>query len=431
MTFVPMDGEATEPSVSSTAGQRARATTLPRVVLACFLGLSVGASPVLIYTMGVFLGPLTQEFGWTRATYFLPLMIAGLFGAVATLLVGAAADRYGVRSLLLGGVWAFGLLNFGLAAMNGSVWVYGLLIIALVLANCAHGPLLYTKAISEWSTPRPAFAIALALAGTAVGAILTPPLATWLVNEWGWRAARAGLGALVLIVALPPVWLFVRPPPPELRSRSIDLLSQTEASLLLSQIFLSRQFLQLGLGIFAAGAALNGLLGNLPVIITDRGLSSGLAAVALSSFAVAQIFGRLLSGVALDRIGSSMIGAFWFVMAIPGTLAVGFSSVTPVILAGAMLLGLALGSELETAAYYTMRFFGVRHYGVVYGALMSIFTIGATSGPLLLGFAFDHTRHNDAGVLIAAGLLVLTVVLFLTLGRYRFVLRGHAPDALD
>jgi MFS family permease len=432
VTVTPIEGAAPDvPVLSTTAGQHARGTNLTRVVLACFLGLTVGASPILIYTMGVFLGPLTAEFGWSRAVYFLPLMIGGLVGALAIIAIGAAADRQGVRPWLLAGIVAFGVLNLGLAAMNGSIWVYGVLMVGVVLANCAHGPLLYTKAVSEWSTSRPAFAIAIALAGTAVGAIVTPPLATWLVGEWGWRAARAGLGVLVLVVALPPVWLFVRPPPPELRSRSVDLVSHTEASLQLSQVFRSWRFAQIGIGVFAAAAALNGILTNLPVIVTDRGLSPAVAAGALSSFAIAQIFGRLLSGAALDRVKTSMIGASWFLVALPGALLVGFSTATPMILFGAILLGLSLGSELETAAYYTLRFFGVSHYGAVYGALMAIFSVGATSGPLLLGFFYDRTGHNEVGVLIATGLLALTVVLFLTLGRYRFALRSHEPDASD
>ena len=94
-----------------------------------------------------------------------------------------------------------------------------------------------------------------------------------------------------------------------------------------------------------------------------------------------------------------------------------------------MLLGLALGSELQLGAYFTLRFFGLHHYGSIYGMLMAVFTVGSTVGPLAMGIAFDRTGGNSAGLTLCVGALVYSVIAFATLGNYRFAVPRAGSDA--
>lgn len=198
----------------------------------------------------------------------------------------------------------------------------------------------------------------------------------------------------------------------------------------LKQAMKSRVFLQLSVGVFLAALAPNAVLTNLTQIITDRGLPNALAGWAITGFAVAQILGRVVCGFALDRVRSSVIGGIIFLIGLPGLLLLASSSALPLIIIGALLLGVARATELELNAYFTLRFFGVKNFGAIYGALLAIFSVGAAVGPLMMGFAFDKTGSNDVGLGICIGAMVVVILCFSTLGPYRYALSaGRAANS--
>lgn len=394
---------------------------LAKVVIASFLGLAASGAPILIYTQSLFLGPMTQEFGWSRSEYFAPLSFAGVLGALVTPFIGAAADKQGVRLWLLGGTIAFAAFILALAFVDGRLWLFAALVAGAIVASCVQGPLLYCKAVSDWPMRRPGLTLACALAGASVGAIIMPPLATYLIEEHGWRTARVVLGVLVLAIAFPPAFAFIRGPrnrPTTARARTPAAPSAEGASF--AEAVRSGVFYRILLGVLAAGLSLAGLLGNMKALISDRGLSTEVGAAALSVFALAQILGRFISGMTLDRIQTPKVGAIWFLAAAPGAAFLGLASDPALVLIGAVLAGIALSAELELGAYFTLRFFGRMAYGKIYGLIVAVFTIGATSGPLMLGFAYDMTGGNQAGVILVIAGLLTAAALFLSLGRYRY-----------
>ncbi len=86
----------------------------------------------------------------------------------------------------------------------------------------------------------------------------------------------------------------------------------------------------------------------------------------------------------------------------------------------AVLLGLGIGAEGDIMAYLTSRYFGMAHYGVIYGCILAFFTLGSGLGPWIMAHAFDAYRSYAAG-LIGLGLsLLVAVVLVVTMGTYRY-----------
>ncbi len=82
------------------------------------------------------------------------------------------------------------------------------------------------------------------------------------------------------------------------------------------------------------------------------------------------------------------------------------------------LIGAALGSEGDSIAYLVGRFFGRRNFGALCGLMTSFFAFGFGLGPLLGGRIFDSTGSYRAALISACGLLLLSVILVTTLGRY-------------
>ena len=70
------------------------------VVFASALGLLVGNGPIMQFTFGVLLTPVSREFGWNRGTVS-SAIVAGLWTtAVATPVFGWLVDRLGIRVVL-------------------------------------------------------------------------------------------------------------------------------------------------------------------------------------------------------------------------------------------------------------------------------------------------------------------------------------------
>ncbi|MCP9951010.1 hypothetical protein [Actinomadura madurae] len=107
------------------------------------------------------------------------------------------------------------------------------------------------------------------------------------------------------------------------------------------------------------------------------------------------------------------------------------TGVSPVL--GAVCLGLAVGLEVDLASYLTSRYFGLRSFGQIYGAMFAIFVLGASAGGLLFAVFYDRLGGYDPAFYLCGGALVATAFLFLLLGPYAYPTarkaRGSAPAA--
>ena len=79
---------------------------------------------------------------------------------------------------------------------------------------------------------------------------------------------------------------------------------------------------------------------------------------------------------------------------------------------------LAAGAELDLLAFLTSRYFGVLHYGAVFGGIYAFFTVGSGLAPLLYARTYDALGTYRPIMTVAAGCLVVAILLLLSLGRY-------------
>jgi predicted MFS family arabinose efflux permease len=149
--------------------------------------------------------------------------------------------------------------------------------------------------LTTWFEQRRGVAFSILLGGSAAGAIIFPPVAEALIRSAGWRASFALLGAGVLAIGLPCASR-VRARPHAIRSAPTPLNGSSVGEGLRSRIFWI-----IVATLFLISISQNGVITHLSSLLTDRGISAGSAAFAVSSMGGAILAGRLFTGWLLDR----------------------------------------------------------------------------------------------------------------------------------
>ena len=176
------------------------------------VGLIVGNGPIVFFTFGLFLGPVTREFGWDRATFSSSLLVGHGCAAAAYPFLGRAIDRYGIRRVSLTSIVLFALSIASLSLTPPSSAVFIAMAGLVGLLSAGQAPLPYAKAVSSWFDERRGLALGIAMTGIGIGATLVPQFARAVIAAYGWRAGYVALGALMLVVAFPAVAIFIREP---------------------------------------------------------------------------------------------------------------------------------------------------------------------------------------------------------------------------
>jgi predicted MFS family arabinose efflux permease len=396
------------------------------VVLGAMLGLTVANGPVVFFTFGLFLGPITTEFGWNRATFSSSLLVGHTLAAFAYPFMGRAIDRYGIRRVTLTFIPLFALSTAALSLTPSSRLVFITLAGICGLISTGQAPPAYAKAVSSWFDERRGLALGIAMAGIGIGATAVPQFARWAIDTFGWRAAYVALGALTFAVAFPSVALLVREPEDSVKEVA-DTQRTTQSGLSVSESLRSSSFWLIAASVLLVVTTINGIVGHLVPMLTDRGLDVGQATATLSAVGLSTIAGRLAAGYLLDRFFAPYVAAGLFLLPLIAIslLTTGVGGPGPVL--AAMSLGFGLGAEVDVIGFLVSRYFGLRAFGEVYGYLFAIFTLGTGFGPVLMAICFDMTRSYDVALIGLAVALVGASILVSRLGTYPFPAQRSGP----
>jgi MFS family permease len=191
----------------------------------------------------------------------------------------------------------------------------------------------------------------------------------------------------------------------------------------------------LGIAFMLLATSLAGLFVHMVPMLTDMKRGPSEIASIVSWFGVAVLVGRLIAGWLLDRVFASYLAILFVCGAMIGVAAIYVSGPALTFL-GAILVGLAYGTELDIAGYMTARYFGNRAYGAIYGWQYGMFMAGGILSPLLYGIAHDRLGSYQPGLLGSLVLMAPTILLFLTMGPYPdasetdFTQPSIAPDTI-
>lgn len=390
------------------------------VVLAGLAGVAL--TIVHLYSTGVMIVPLEQEFGWSRAQISSGLMIHSLFGVVMAPAIGGMVDRVGARRIALFGAPLLCAALAALAMTTSSIWSWWILWALLSVAGGMIGNTVWTAGVASLFSSGRGLALAITLCGNGLGAMIVPIATQLAVQTFGWRMAYVVLAGSCALLTLPLIYMFFtsaidrrRMAPPDRAAARADYLPGISAA----EAWKSPRFIKLACAASIVVLVTTGIIPNIVLILSSQGMTPATAAAISGLVGVGSITGRLCGGYLLDRLDANRVAAVSvlfpivtgaLLLAMPGSVSAAFLAV--------LLLGLAVGAEYDAVAYLVTRHFGLRNYGGIFGVIAGLATLMAGAGPFASNALFDITGSYAPALMLMIGGCLLASAIFLMLGPY-------------
>jgi MFS family permease len=347
--------------------------------------VAVGA----MFSLAVFLDPMTRDTGWSRAGVSSAMTLNFLAMGIAGFGWGALSDRFGTRRVVLLGSVLLGLglvLASQATTQTGFLLTYGLMV--GVAAGSFFAPMF--AAVMSWFERHRSLAVSLVSVGIGVAPMTLSPFAAWLLLQTDWRTAQLIIGLLVWVTLVPAAF-FVRPAPAAAAGAAGSTGTAGSAPALgVGDALRSPQFIVLALTYFACCAAHSGPIFHTISYAIVCGVAPMAAVTVYSVEGLAGLGGRVVLGLLADRYGVKLVLVGGLVIQALAAGAFVFAARLEEFYAVAAVFGFAYGGVMPLYAVLAHGYFGQRILGTVLGAATMISSLGMALGPLGGGWIFDR-----------------------------------------
>ena len=356
----------------------------------------LGASLILALSLGIrhgfglFLAPMSSDFGWGREVFAFAIALQNLIWGLAQPFTGAVADRFGAsRVIVLGGLlYAAGL---ALMALSDTPWSLSLsagVLIGIGLSGTSFSVLLGVVGRALPPEQR-SLGMGIAAAAGSFGQFIMLPGSLGLISLLGWSAALLALGLLVALIA--PLALLVRDRPQPVSSGSEQSLGQA-----LREAAGHSGFWLLALGFFVCGFQVVFIGVHLPSYLVDQGLPAVVGTTVLALVGLFNVFGTYAAGWLGGRLSKPrLLTALYLARTVVIVLFISL----PLSSWSAYAFGIAMGllwlSTVPLTNGTVATLFGVRNLSMLGGIVFLFHQIGSFLGGWLGGYLYDHTGSYD------------------------------------
>lgn len=394
-----------------------------RVVAGACVAISLSLTVYLSYLFGLFLKPLAAEFGWTRGEMSLGGTISLYTVMFASPFLGNLADRLGARRLLLPSIAAFAIVVSGAALLSSDIRLFYALHMLLALSALGTLPLTYTRAVVGWFDSRRGLALGLTLGGVGLGGAIYPLILADVIADYGWRTGYVVIGLLLASISLPAAFLWV------VESSSSSNVAKVVSGLTFVQARRTRTFRTLAAALGLMGVVTTGFSIHLPSLLTDRGLSNGIAAAGVSTLGLSLVAGRVAAGWLLDTFSAHWVAAVVLGLSVTGLVIASTGASGYLLFLAIILVGIGIGAEFDFLSFFIARDLGLQAYGRIYGWIYAVFMFGCGIGPILMGFGFDRAGNYELALATLAACTAVAALLFLRLAPLSAHDGGKVPHA--
>lgn len=384
------------------------------IVIAAFIIMLVGYG--LYNSFGIFLTPLINEFGWTRATtsgaFSLSMILCGVLGIV----VGGLTDKFGSR-IVMTACGCFLALGFLLMSQISAAWqlylFYGI-IIGIGISG-VWVPLLST--VARWFDKKRSLMTGIVLSGMGLGTLISPLVVSRLISTYDWRMASMILG-IVLLVIIVLASQFLRHAPsqkgqtPYSENEAVEQEPPLETKAFsLREASHVRQFWMVFGILFCWGFCAFSVVVHIVPYTIELGIPAVNAANILATIGGISVIGNYVLGHLGDRIGNRRIFIIGFIIWTAILLWLVPSKQLWMLYIFAIIFGFADGGLAASESPIIAWLFGLRSHGLIFGVLGLGFTIGGAVGPIVTGQIFDLTGGYQVAFLVCAAFSIFGLII--------------------
>jgi MFS family permease len=416
-TAVVAESEGVQHDMSSAAAEWRAHWPLVAAAMAGLSFASVAASSI-----GLFMEPLSREFGWSRASIASGLTVFAVIAVPLAPVAGALIDRWGSRRLAIPGLILSATMLAAFSLANGSIAQWLMLWSLYALAAVSIKAPVWTTGVTGTFSVGRGLALAVTLCGTAVAQTLSPIIAQALISTQGWRAAYVwlalGWGAVALVLIL--LFFFdARDRQHQPAARKAALPPPVARGLSLREAAGNAALLRVALATLMTNILVGGILVHQVPLLKDHGLSATVAAAVAGSVGIASLSGKLFSGWLLDRMHGGRIASISLSLPALSCLLLLKGGGSPAVaMAAVAILGYVTGAQMQLCAYLTGRYGGLSSFGKIFGVMSGLTALGIGIGPVLVGLVYDRSGSYAPVLSVGVPTALLCAILLARLGPY-------------
>jgi MFS family permease len=393
----------------------------PNVVLACgavIVALSLGVRG----SMGLYLQPLSLEYGWGREVFSLSFAIQNLVWGALGPFAGAIADRYGSARVIVAAAVLYMLGLAGMAYVDtapGMHFASGV----LVGAGLAGFSFAIVFAVIARAVPpeRRSFAFGIATAAGSFGQFTLLPVTQLLISRYDWHVA------LVITAAL---FLLVLPLAIAMAGRPASGAAQQSIGAALHEAWRERGYHLLFWGFFVCGFHVSMITLHLPAFVADAGLRPEHGMTALALIGLFNIVGSIASGWLGGRFSKKYLLSSIYALRVLVIAPLAVLPLTPLTLyAFACTMGILWLSTVPLTNGLVAQIFGLRYAAMLASIVFFGHQIGSFLGVWLAGYLYDTTGSYAGAFYVSMGLGALAALLNLPVNEKPLAERRAAAPA--
>ncbi|HWK67795.1 MAG TPA: MFS transporter [Rhizobiaceae bacterium] len=339
-------------------------------------------------TFGLFVEPMSSEFGFSPATVAFAIALHNLVWGLAQPFTGAAADRYGAGPVVAAGsLLLAGGLGAAAFASSAFMLVLGMGVLFGLGVSCTSFGVVLT-AIGRAARPeQQSLVMGIASAGGSLGQVLFVPYAQFLSQNWG--AALALIGLTILVSAVAPLGYLIR-------SNSSEHLNQEQVYMPARSAALKalghNGYCLLTLGFFTCGFQLAFIATHLPAYLNLCSMPAGTGATALAVIGFFNILGSWVCGWLGGRCRQrSVLALLYLARAVAIAMFILAPKSEASVLAFAAVMGFLWLGTVPLTTGVIARLFGARHLGTLFGLCFLSHQVGSFLGSWTGGLVLEIT----------------------------------------
>jgi MFS family permease len=380
------------------------------------------------WALTVFAKPMTEEFGWSRTTFFLALTIYTALPGVLSPLIGPYRDTArGPRILMLCGSIILGLALMSLRWVD-NLWQYYLFFgVVGSVGSMGLGETMTQVILPKWFIRKRGKALGIAVMGGGMGPLLAPITLYALVSAIGWRDTWFVMGLAVIIVLVPLSFL-IRTSPEDLgllpdgddhpgdnvEASPTNGRGHDERSLTRGEALRSPAFWLIVIAFGLGGLGQRGFQVNWLPYLQDAGFSTGVGALTIMVYGICSVSVRPLWGMLGDRYPVRLLIVSQSLLTASSVLLLIYVAGLPILLAFMILFGVTMGGSFILRPLLIANYFGRDHLGAITGMMRPFQSLTGAIGPIFVAAIYDlHGSYYWSFFIVMLGFATTGAVILL------------------